>query len=107
MQMPHMVVIDQNGVEHIIEGRTDCKVMETLREFAFGVPAICGGLCSCATCHVYIDSSWMARLPAKSPSEQDMLTDLSHYHPPASRLSCQLVFTPTLHGLKLTIPPDE
>jgi 2Fe-2S ferredoxin len=107
MHMPHMVVVDQQGAEHLIEGRTDCKVMETLRELEFGVPAVCGGLCSCATCHVYVDSSWMERLPAKSPSEQDMLTDLSHYRPAVSRLSCQLVFTHELHGLKLTIPPDE
>jgi ferredoxin len=60
--MPHMVVVDQRGrrsqgTEHRIEGRTDGKVMETLRELEFG------GLCSCATCHLYIDSGWMERLP--------------------------------------------
>jgi len=105
--MPHLVVIDQNGTEHIIEGQSGGKIMEVLREVNFGVAAICGGLCACATCHIYIDGSWTARLPAKGPSEQDMLTDLTHYRPEVSRLSCQLVFTPELHGLKLTIPPDE
>jgi ferredoxin, 2Fe-2S len=105
--MPHIVVIDQHGNEHIVERPAGCKVMEVLRELEFGVAAICGGLCACATCHVYIESSWTAQLPAKSSNEQDMLSDLTHYRAATSRLSCQLVFTPELDGLKLTIPPDE
>jgi ferredoxin, 2Fe-2S len=105
--MPNIVVVDQNGREHRVECQVGTKLMETLRDLEFGVAAICGGMCACATCHVYIDSAWLARLPAKQGDEQDMLDDLTHYREFASRLSCQLVFTAELDGLRLTIAPDE
>ena len=105
--MPHMVVVDLNGTEHIVEGRIGSKLMELLRDLEYGVSAVCGGQCACATCHVYIDDSWMARLPAKSADEQDALSYLAHYRDSASRLSCQLLFSAELHGLRLVIAPDE
>jgi ferredoxin, 2Fe-2S len=105
--MPHIAVVDQNGVEHIIEGKVGARVMETLRDLDFGVAAVCGGLCACATCHVYIDAHWAARLPDKHSDERDALTDLAHYRDGISRLSCQLWFSSELHGLRLTIAPDE
>src|ERR1051325_2625367 len=62
--MALMRVVDRDGVEHEVEARTGLKVMETLRELEYGVAAICGGMCSCATCHVYVDPAWADRLPA-------------------------------------------
>jgi hypothetical protein len=53
--MARMIVVDRDGKEHEIEAKPGFKVMEILRELDYGVAAICGGLCSCATCHVYVD----------------------------------------------------
>jgi 2Fe-2S ferredoxin len=105
--MARMTVVDRDGKAHDIEARAGLKLMEILRELDYGVAAICGGLCSCATCHVYIDPGWALRLPAKQSDEQELLTELSDYQPAASRLSCQVDFTEALSGLKVTIAPDS
>jgi len=105
--MAKMKVTDREGKLHEIEGRTGLKVMETLREFDYGVTAICGGLCSCATCHVFVDPSWMARLPAPQSDEKELLVELQHYDAARSRLSCQIEFGDGLDGLELAIAPDE
>ena len=104
--MARMIVVDRDGKEHDIEAKPGLKVMEILRELDYGVAAICGGLCSCATCHVYVDPQWQARLPEMMSDERELLTELSHYQE-NSRLSCQLEFTPELAGLRVTIAPDE
>jgi len=60
-------VVDRDGTEHEVDCKTGLKVMENLRELDYGVAAICGGMCSCATCHIYVvDPEWQARLPAIS-----------------------------------------
>jgi 2Fe-2S ferredoxin len=99
-------VVDRDGVEHEVDAKTGLKVMETLRELDYGVAAICGGMCSCATCHVYVDPAWTSKLPAAMSDERELLTELSH-HESNSRLSCQIEFTPELAGLRVTIAPDE
>jgi len=104
--MALLKVVDRDGVEHDVEARTGLKVMETLRELEYGVAAICGGMCSCATCHVYVDPAWADKLPAPQSDELELLQELSHFTG-QSRLSCQLEFTPQLTGLRVTIAPDE
>jgi ferredoxin, 2Fe-2S len=99
-------VVDRDGVEHEVDAKPGLKVMETLRELDYGVAAICGGMCSCATCHVYVDPEWTAKLPEPMSDERELLTELSH-HQNNSRLSCQLEFTDALAGLRITIAPDE
>ncbi len=63
--MARMIVVDRDGKEHEIEAKTGLKIMEILRELDYGVAAICGGLCSCATCHIYVDEQW-AGAPAEA-----------------------------------------
>jgi len=104
--MTRLRVVDRDGVEHEVEGKTGLKVMEILRELDYGVAAICGGMCSCATCHVYVDPDWVAKLPAPMSDERELLTELAH-HESNSRLSCQVEFTPALDGLRVTLAPDE
>ncbi len=104
--MAELKVVDRDGNEHTVEARPGLKVMETLRELEYGIAAICGGMCSCATCHVYVDPEWVERLPRKQSDEQDMLAELTHSRE-NSRLSCQVEFTEALSGLKVTIAPDE
>lgn len=102
-----MKVTDRDGAVHEIEGRAGVKVMETLREYDWGVTAICGGLCSCATCHILIDPAQAERLPDAQSDEKDLLVELQYYEPGRSRLSCQVDWTEGLDGLALTIAPDE
>lgn len=104
--MARMTVVDRDGNEHQVEGKTGLKVMEILRELDYGVAAICGGLCSCATCHVYADPEWVDRLPKKQSDERELLMELPDYREATSRLSCQVDFTAALDGLKVTIAPD-
>jgi len=99
-------VVDRDGVEHEVDAKPGLKVMETLRELDYGVAAICGGMCSCATCHVYVDPEWTSKLPEPMSDERELLTELSH-HEHNSRLSCQIEFTNELAGLRVTIAPDE
>jgi 2Fe-2S ferredoxin len=80
--------------------------MEPLRDMDEGVAAICGGMCSCATCHVYVDQEWLARLPPPMSDETDMLGDLNDRRE-NSRLSCQIVLQDALSGLRVTIAPEE
>jgi 2Fe-2S ferredoxin len=104
--MPVIRVVDREGVEHEEQAETGLKVMEILREFDYGVAAICGGMCSCATCHVYVDPAWAPQLPDMMSDERELLDGLS-FIKPESRLSCQVEFTPALDGLRVTIAPDE
>ena len=99
-------VVDRDGIEHEVDARTGLKVKENLRELDYGVAALCGGMCSCATCHVYVDPQWQAKLPAMMSDERELLAELAHYRE-NSRLSCQLEFTEALAGLRVTVAPDE
>lgn len=99
-------VTDRDGIEHDVEGNTKFTLMENLRDLEYGVAAVCGGMCACATCHVYVDPEWLPRLAPQHSDEKDLLSDLSTYRE-NSRLSCQIRFTAELAGLKLTIADDE
>ncbi|HMI36180.1 MAG TPA: 2Fe-2S iron-sulfur cluster-binding protein, partial [Steroidobacteraceae bacterium] len=90
--MPLLHVLNRDGVEQEVQALSGGVLMETLRDMDDGVMAICGGMCSCATCHVYVDAAWVEKLPAAMSDETDMLKDLSSYRP-NSRLSCQVQLT--------------
>lgn len=105
--MARMIVVDRDGKEHEVEAKSGLKIMEILRELDYGVAAICGGLCSCATCHVYVDPSWAARLPKPQSDELELLRELPDFREPVSRLSCQVEFTDALSGVKVAIAPDS
>jgi len=77
-----------------------------LRELDYGVEAICGGMCSCATCHVIVEPEWFTRLGEREIDEQDLLEVLDAYSD-TSRLSCQIELTPELDGIAVTIAPEE
>lgn len=105
-RMPTLKVIDRDGREHDVPARSGVKVMETLRELDYGIAAICGGMCSCATCHVYVDSAWTSKILAPMSDERELLQELAHVKD-GSRLSCQIDMTDALDGLRVTIAPDE
>lgn len=104
--MARMTVVDRDGKEHDVEAKPGLKIMEILRELDYGVAAICGGLCSCATCHVYVDPDWTAKLPKPQSDELELLRELPDFKDAVSRLSCQVDFTEALSGIKVAIAPD-
>jgi len=105
--MPMLRVVNRDGVELQVQAPSEGVLMEPLRDMDDGVTAICGGMCSCATCHVYVDEAWAAKLPKPMSDETDMIKDLVSYRPATSRLSCQIPLSGALEGLRVTIAPDE
>jgi len=99
-------VKDLDGQVHDIRAREGDSLMEALREQEWGVPAICGGLCSCGTCHVYLDMEWQDKFMMADSDEQDLL-DVFETTQATSRLSCQLQLRAEHDGLKLSIAPEE
>jgi 2Fe-2S ferredoxin len=81
--------------------------METaIRNGVPGIDAECGGACSCATCHVYVDEEWMDAVGQPQSMEEDML-DFAFDVRPNSRLSCQIRVKPELDGLVVETPKRQ
>ena len=99
-------VTDRDGTNHEVDGQAGLKLMEVLRDLDYGVEAICGGMCSCATCHVYVDAGWIDRLTPREDEEDDLLDSLEGRHA-NSRLSCQIELGDEHDGLSVTIAPEE
>lgn len=97
-------ITDRDGVQHEADVAAKGSLMEALRDH--GVTAICGGMSSCATCHVYVAPDWLARLPRQLSDERELIAELQHRQP-ASRLSCQIRLAPDLDGLRMTLAPEE
>jgi ferredoxin, 2Fe-2S len=105
--MPKLVVVARSGEEKAVEGDVGLSVMEVIRDNGFDeLLALCGGCCSCATCHVHVDADWLGKLPAMSEDENDLLESSDHRNE-RSRLSCQIPFTGDLDGLRVTIAPED
>jgi 2Fe-2S ferredoxin len=96
---------DRSGKEHVLEGRDGWTIMEILRDAGLDVAAECGGACACATCQVYVTDGWFEKLPQRSEAEVDML-DMAVGVEATSRLSCQLICSPELDGIKVTVAPE-
>jgi 2Fe-2S ferredoxin len=92
-------------MEQELETSGDRVLMEVLRDLPSGVAAVCGGLMSCGTCHVYLSQGSAARLPAPSAEEIQLLASLSGYQS-TSRLSCQIYLEPRMPDIRLTIAPE-
>jgi 2Fe-2S ferredoxin len=81
--------------------------MEVIRDNGFDeLLALCGGCCSCATCHVYVAPEFAGNLPAMSEDENDLL-DSTDNRNEQSRLSCQVPVTDALDGVQVTIAPED
>jgi len=105
--MPKLTVLDRSGTERMIEVEDGLTVMEAIRDNGFDeLLALCGGCCSCATCHVHVDPAFKDKLPPMSEDEDDLLESSDH-RVETSRLSCQIEFTAELDGLKVKIAPED
>jgi len=105
--MVRIIVEDRSGGVRSIEAEPELSLMEAIRDSGMDeLVALCGGCCSCATCHVYVAPGSSAALPRLSGDENDLL-DGSEHRTAHSRLSCQIPLTPELDGLKVKIAPED
>ena len=105
--MPKLIVVTRAGEESVVDVADGLTVMEAIRDNGFDeLLALCGGCCSCATCHVHVDPAFKDRLPTMSEDEDDLLESSDHRNE-NSRLGCQVPFTADLDGLRVTIAQED
>ena len=105
--MPKLIVTTRSGETSTIDTIDGLTVMEAIRDNGFDeLLALCGGCCSCATCHVHVDPEFFGKLPPISEDEDDLL-DSSGDRDEYSRLGCQIPFTADLDGLKVRIAQED
>jgi 2Fe-2S ferredoxin len=97
-------VIDRAGERHTLEALEGWRVMEIIRDWRLPIEGICGGACECATCHVFVAEEWLPKLAAPSQEEENQL-DMVPITQSTSRLACQILWTPELDGLEVTLAP--
>lgn len=106
--MSSFTVKMRDGEQRVIEGQDGLSIMELIRLAGIDeLLALCGGCCSCATCHVFVDEGPnSSALPPMSEDENDLL-DSSDHRRPQSRLSCQLRWNTDLDGVIVEIAPED
>jgi len=105
--MPKLIVTTREGAVKELTGEVGLSVMEVIRDGGVDeLLALCGGCCSCATCHVYVDPEFASLLAPMGEDEDDLL-DSSDHRGAMSRLSCQIQMTASLDGLKVTIAAED
>jgi len=91
-----------------VDAREGTSVKDAaLQSEVVGIIGVCGGYANCATCHVYVDEEWIDKLPQIDEAEDVMLEGAMSERRPLSRLGCQLVLTPELDGLTMTVPEHQ
>ena len=105
--MPTLTVVTREGEERQVQAENGLSVMEVIRDGGIDeLLALCGGCCSCATCHVHVDAAFLDSLPPMGPDEDDLL-DSTTDRDARSRLSCQVPFTAALDGMKVFIAAED
>lgn len=105
--MAKITFIQPDGSQQVVEAAPGVTVMEAARlNRIAGIEAECGGACSCATCHVYVDAAWTETTGKAEAMEEDML-DFAFDVRTESRLSCQMKVTDALDGLVVRVPGKQ
>lgn len=105
MDIYKIFVTDREGIEHELDAPDGWRVMEVIRDHGLPIKAECGGACACATCHVYVDEEWFEKLEEARDDEVEMMDEAFDVED-NSRLSCQIIMSEKLDGLKLQLAPD-
>lgn len=102
--MPRLIFVTRDGARREIDVQSGITLMEAAtRNDIDGILGDCGGACSCATCHVYVDQAWIDKIPERSDMETDMLDCVENLRP-NSRLACQITVAQHYDGLSLAVP---
>ncbi|HEY3659039.1 MAG TPA: 2Fe-2S ferredoxin [Steroidobacteraceae bacterium] len=105
--MPKIVFIEHSGTEHVVEAEVGRSVMQAATDnFVPGIVGDCGGCCSCATCHGFVDDRWLSKIPAIQAGERSLLEGLLDTQS-NSRLTCQIEITDGLDGLVVRLPLSQ
>lgn len=99
-------VTDMEGKKHALEGLDGWRLMEVIRDYGLPIKAECGGACACATCHVYVDSAWMDKIPPAGEEEIYQMDEAFEVKD-NSRLSCQIILNEDMDGLCVTLAPGS
>lgn len=101
--MPKLIFKYPDGVEKVVDADLGLSVLEVAHQNNVSLEGACEGSLACSTCHVVVDPEWYDKLPEASEDEEDML-DLAFGLTQTSRLGCQIIITPELEGLKVSLP---
>jgi 2Fe-2S ferredoxin len=106
--MPKVTYTAFDGATTVIDGGTGDSVMTTaVRNGVTGIVGECGGVLSCATCHVFVEESCLEKLPPVSDLEDEMLEGTAVDREPNSRLSCQIKLSEELGDVAVTLPEHQ
>ncbi len=101
-------LVEPDGTSHRVAGTPGQSLMRAATDAGVdGIKADCGGMMTCATCHVIVGADWAPRLPPASADERAMLEMTAAPPQPTSRLSCQIVLTEALDGLTAGLPDTQ
>ncbi|MEE2784028.1 MAG: 2Fe-2S iron-sulfur cluster-binding protein [Pseudomonadota bacterium] len=105
--MPEVTYIESDGTEHLVDVPCGNSLMEGATANGIdGIVAECGGACSCATCHCYVDEAWYDKLFPPGETEKDLLECVGEPGP-TSRLSCQISMREALEGITVRLPASQ
>jgi ferredoxin, 2Fe-2S len=105
--MVKLYMTDRNGDRVEVDASPGLSVMENIRNLPGSVEAICGGMCSCATCHILVEPDSAVQVPPRSWEELQMLQGSESFDPDRSRLSCQIRVSDQIDGLSFTVAPED
>lgn len=106
--MPKVIYVEHSGTEHEIDVSVGDSLMQAAQDNDVpGIEGICGGSLSCATCHCYVDPTWLNRLDSACDNELDMLDNTESERKQNSRLSCQIVMSDALDGVRVDLPESQ
>jgi ferredoxin-2, mitochondrial len=97
-----LYVEDRDGATHEIEPVEGWRLMEILRDYGLGIENSCGGALACADCHILLDSAWVGKVSPPREEELEKIDELPLIFD-NSRLSCQIIWSDDLDGLRLTL----
>ncbi|QEZ44385.1 2Fe-2S iron-sulfur cluster-binding protein [Cupriavidus oxalaticus] len=106
--MPTIIYVLKDGNRKTVAAANGKTLMEVaIANNVRGIDAECGGCCSCATCHVYVDEAWLGKLPALDDMENELLDGVAAERTGSSRLSCQIIVNDALDGLVVRVPETQ
>ena len=100
-----IIFVYPDGHEKVIEAPCGLSLLEIAHQNEIPLEGACEGSLACSTCHVIVDETWFNKLPMASESEEDML-DMAFGLTKTSRLGCQIIISPELDGLRVSLPDE-
>jgi 2Fe-2S ferredoxin len=101
--MKKITFIEADGKVVVVENAEGTVMMTALDNEIEGIDGNCGGVCSCATCHVHVAPEWLDKVGGATDDERDLLEFEDNVNE-RSRLCCQIEMTDEIDGLVVHVP---